>query len=130
METYLIENMPKSIEIHITEAMINQYIRASHDDQPIHTSTSAAIDAGFPKKVAHGMLIMAISSQLVSPILGKQWMVQSFQTKFQSPVFVNDRMIISRSAISIEERKFIIKIIGKNQRNKRVMNGNVVLIKR
>ncbi|QGS69135.1 hypothetical protein CV093_14595 [Oceanobacillus sp. 143] len=70
---------PKTFVILITNKMVENYANVSHDWNPIHLSIEAAKQAGYPQKVVHGMLSMAISSRLVSPLLGQSWMIQFHQ---------------------------------------------------
>ncbi|WP_087972502.1 MaoC family dehydratase [Oceanobacillus rekensis] len=112
---------PKTIMIPITDKMVENYAKVSQDLNPIHMSIDAAQQAGFPQKVVHGMLTMAISTRLVSPLLGRTQMIQSYQMKLIAPVYVNDQLTVTGSVLSSNE----IKILGENQNGKIVIKGNM-----
>src|SRR5699024_9031198 len=93
----------KTVEISVTEEMVRHYAEVSGDWNPVHFSKDAAGQAGYPEKVVHGMLTMAISTRLVSPLLGKAAMIQSHQMKFLAPVYVEDTLTITGSLLSANE---------------------------
>jgi|SRR5690625_101740 len=111
------------MEVTVTEEMVRHYAEVSQDWHPIHFSKSAAEQAGYPEKVVHGMLTMAISTRLVSPLLGKPAMLQSYQMKLLAPVYVEDTLKITGSLLSANE----MKIIGKNQNGQAVIKGKLTL---
>ncbi len=130
MQSSISNSIPKQIKAQITNELVANYAAISNDYNPIHTSTDAAIQAGFPKKVAHGMLTMAITSRFVSALLGENWMIQSFQTAFLSAIFINDTITISRTINSIDDNKLVIKVSGSNEYNKKVINGKLIVVNR
>ncbi|WP_217697241.1 MaoC family dehydratase [Virgibacillus siamensis] len=127
MQPLVEEIFPKTIETTLTAEMVEHYAVVSGDDNPIHLSKRAASQAGFPNKVAHGMLTMAISTQLVSPLLGKTWMIQSVASTFLSPVYVNDQLTITGFVSYYRDGVLRIKIQAQNQNRKMVMRGKVTL---
>ncbi|HLR79661.1 MAG TPA: MaoC family dehydratase [Bacillota bacterium] len=117
---------PRTINIQITEQLIQQYATVSEDWNPLHHSNHAAKRAGFPKRIAHGMLTMAISTQLITPILLQQNKVERFQVKFLLPVYINDCLTItSHLQRQSDGNTFHIQIKALNQHAKTVMNGKM-----
>src|SRR5690625_1105936 len=114
------------IELKITNEMITQYATVSNDNNPIHLSIAAANEAGFPKQVAHGMLLIALSSTLCTPLIEDGWFVSHFETKFISPLFVDDKLTISIQSISHQTEKLIWHICGKKEKDITVFNGKVI----
>src|SRR5699024_587980 len=117
---------PQIINIQITEQLIQQYATVSEDCNPLHHSNHAAKRAGFPKRIAHAMLTMAISTQLITPILLQQNKVERFQVKFLLPVYINDCLTItSHLDGQIDGNTFQTQIKIINQHTKTVMNGKM-----
>jgi len=117
------EVFPKKVEISVTEEMVRHYAEVSGDRNPVHFSKDAAGQAGYPERVAHGMLTMAICARMVSPLLGKEAMIQSYQMKFLAPVYVNDTLTISASLLSKSE----MKVSGKNENGQAAIKGRLTL---
>lgn len=114
---------PKTIVITITEKMVRDYAKVSQDLNPIHMSIEAAKQAGYAQKLVHGMLTMAISTRLISPLLSETWMIQSYQMKLIAPLYVVDQLTITGSILSSNE----IKILGENQHGQIVIEGRLRL---
>lgn len=115
----------KTVEISVTEEMVRHYAEVSGDWNPVHFSKDAAGQAGYPEKVVHGMLTMAISTRLVSPLLGKAAMIQSHQMKFLAPVYVEDTLTITGSLLSANE----MIVIGKKLNGQAAVKGKLTLAK-
>lgn len=116
-------SFPKTIVIPIASQMIQNYAKVSQDWNPIHMSVSAAQQAGYPQEVVHGMLTMAISARLVSPLLGKSNMIQSYHIKLIAPLYVNDRLTVTGSILSDNE----MNIRGEKQDGSVVIKGKLRL---
>ena len=123
MNKKLKEFFPRSILIPITDEMVQNYAKVSQDLNPIHMSINKAHQAGFLKKVVHGMLIMAISTRQVSPLLGRKKIIQSYQMKLIAPLYVDDQLTVTGSVLSSNE----IKILGENQHGQIVVEGRLRL---
>lgn len=82
------------LNIHITDTLINRYAKVSKDVNPIHLHKNMARTMGLPNKVAHGMILMAYSTKLVSTFLLEGWFVKSHQAKLIFPVYLHDTIVI------------------------------------
>lgn len=117
------------IEFQMTEEKIHQYAAISNDYNPIHLSTRSANQAGFPNRVAHGMLSMAIGTKLISPMLRDSWSVQSYRVKFSSPLYINDTLTVKAHELTRTAESFSIKVSGTNQMNDQIISGKIILVK-
>lgn len=123
-------HFPKSMTLTITDEMVSRYAAVSKDQTPIHLSDTAAKEAGFPRKVTHGMFTMALSTKLISPILGNTWMIHQLDAKFSAPLFVNDPIIIILELKSEKKHACYLQVTGKNKEGQAVIRGKMMLKRR
>ena len=119
----------KAINIQMTKQLIEKYSQVSGDVNPIHLSKKAANDAGFPKEVAHGILSMAISAKVFSPLLERGLVLAMYRVKFSSPLFVGDQLVIDTELVESDE-EVVLKVFGNNQQDKRILQGKIELVKK
>ena len=104
-----------SNNIIIEQTHINKYAEASGDDNPIHLDQNFAEKSNFGGIVAHGMLVLAQVSELLTNIFGINWINNGhLDVRFRRPVYVND------SIQSIIEITSIESINHKNEINCKV----------
>ena|SRR5699024_8706590 len=73
---------PKWSERETTEVLAKTKPEAIITGQHIQ---KAAHEAGFQQQVTHGMLLMALSTNQISPFLGKTWRIHKHTMKFVAP---------------------------------------------
>lgn len=96
----------------VTDEMIQDFVRATGDNNPIHTSDLAAQAVRLPRRVAHGKLVQSVAVNLIRvkeegegylPILlGDTWMMNT-------AVYPGDR-IYARYRKSSPTRKCVIDV--------------------
>ncbi|MCU1404319.1 MAG: acyl dehydratase [Glaciihabitans sp.] len=74
---------------HLTRDSLVKYAAASGDFNPIHYRDDVANSVGLPGVIAHGVLTMSVSAQLVADWLGSAGFVSDFQARFTRPVPVD-----------------------------------------
>jgi 3-hydroxybutyryl-CoA dehydratase len=94
------------IEKIITQENINRYAEVSRDFNPIH------IDEDFAKKtplggtIAHGMLILAYVSQMMTMAFGQDWLTGGkLSVRFKAPARPGDTVNITGKILKIEKRE-------------------------
>lgn len=90
----------------ITEADLVNYAGLSGDFNPIHMDHEFARNGPFRKPIAHGILVMAISSGLsvFSPPMRTLAFVGIRDWQFLDPVFIGDTLHVRTTVVDIEER--------------------------
>ena len=88
----------------ITQENINLYAEASQDFNPVH------IDEDFAKKtplggtIAHGMLILAYVSQMMTDAFGRSWLVGGrLNVRFRNPARPGDTITVSGKILKVEK---------------------------
>ena len=73
----------------VTRADLRRYAEASGDPNPVHLSDEAAVAAGFPAVIAHGMYTLALAGRALEAWSGGG-QVRDLRAKFTRPVVVPD----------------------------------------
>ncbi len=99
------KNLPETRRI-VTQENIKLYAEASQDFNPIH------IDEDFAKKtplggtIAHGMLILAYVSQMMTAAFGQSWLSRGkLNVRFKAPAHPGDTITVSGKICRVEKRK-------------------------
>lgn len=112
----------------VTQHRINLYAEASKDFNPIH------IDEDFAKKtplggtIAHGMLILAYVSQMMSAAFGRSWLTGGkLDVRFRTPARPGDTITVSGRISRIEknEAQTLVHcdVLCRNQNGESVITG-------
>ncbi|MCB0344511.1 MAG: hypothetical protein KDD66_05320 [Bdellovibrionales bacterium] len=100
----LSEGLEESIEMLITEELLDAFIEISGDRSPIHCDTEFAKQQGFSGRVVHGQLLGAGVSRLVGTRLpGRYAVLQSIEIGFRAPCYAPERVIVSGVVDSVSE---------------------------
>ncbi len=112
----------------VTQEKINLYAQASRDFNPIH------IDEDFAKKtplggtIAHGMLILAYVSQMMTDAFGRSWLIGGkLNVRFRTPARPGDTITVSGQIRRIEksegENLITCGVLCQNQNGESVITG-------
>ena len=74
----------------VTRDDLRRYAAASGDPNPVHLSDEAAVAAGFPGVIAHGMYTLALAGRALQTWSGGAGAVRDLRAKFTRPVVVPD----------------------------------------
>lgn len=72
----------------VTRDDLRRYAAASGDDNPVHLDDDAAVAAGFPGVIAHGMFTLALAGRALEHWAGGRGRVRELRAKFTHPVVV------------------------------------------
>jgi len=93
---------------HITQEKVNLYASASGDFNPIHVNESFAAQTPLGGTIAHGMLISAYVSELMTLAFGQSWLSGGkLSIRFKAPARPGDIVTVTGKIDSIEERNSI-----------------------
>ena len=124
-------NLPDIKKV-ITQENINLYAEASRDFNPIH------IDEAFAKKtplggtIAHGMLILAYVSQMMSAAFGQSWLAGGkLSVRFKTPARPGDTITVSGRISGVEksdgQTSIRCDVLCQNQNGESVITGETNL---
>ena len=121
------ENLP-AIERTITQDRINQYAEASKDFNPIHIDAEYAKKTALGGTVAHGMLVLAYISQMMTDAFGRYWLTGgSLNVRFKAPARPGDTITVSGKVCRVEksaDQKLVnCEVLCQNQNGEIVITG-------
>ena len=99
------DNLP-SVAKHITQREINLYAEAVGDFNPIHIDESFAAQTPLGGTIAHGMLILAYVSEMMTAAFGKNWLsTGKLSVRFKTPARPEDTITVSGKVNYIEYKE-------------------------
>ncbi|WP_131767411.1 MaoC family dehydratase [Candidatus Protofrankia californiensis] len=93
----------------VTRTQIVQYAGASGDFSPLHTDEPAARAAGNASIMAHGMMTMALSSQIVTSWFGAD-SLRTFGVRFTAPVWPGDRLTTTATIAAVDTHGSCVRV--------------------
>ena len=101
-----------SIKKTITQAHINQYAKASGDFNPIHDYEEFGKNSQFKGNIAHGMMIAATISELMTKAFNLAWYeTGTMKIRFKAPVFPEDTIttsgVIQKISLTEEQKHYV-----------------------
>jgi acyl dehydratase len=83
----------------LTQARVNEYAEASGDHNPIHIDEAFAAATPFEGTIAHGMLVLALLSEMMHEAHGEAWLrAGSMKVRFKAPTRPGNEVTASAAA--------------------------------
>ena len=125
------EGLPELRKL-VTQEQINRYARASGDFNPIHLDPEFAAGSSFGRTVAHGMLVLAFLSEMLTTAFGRAWLESGrLKVRFRSPVYPGEEVTsygrVTRSEAQEEGHLLVCAVGCRNQKGEEVITGEASL---
>ncbi len=125
------DSLPQVVK-HITQKDINQYAEASGDFNPIHVDEAFAAQTPLGGTIAHGMLILAYMSEMMTEAFDKNWLEGGkLSVRFKAPTRPQDTITTSGKIDSIEYKEGVpyvnCLLESCNQKGETVISGGAVV---
>ena len=116
----------------LSQQKINLYAEASGDYNPIHIDEDFAAKTPLGGTIAHGMLILAYASEIMTRAFGQSWLEGGkLSVRFKAPARPQDTITTSGKVDSIEEKDGIphvnCSLECHNQNGDVVISGGAVV---
>ncbi len=116
----------------ITQQKINLYAEASGDFNPIHIDESFAAQTPLGGTIAHGMLILAYVSELMTQAFDSKWISGgTLSIRFKAAARPGDIITVSGTIDTIEHEKECTKVncslACHNQKGEAILTGSAVV---
>jgi len=116
----------------ITQVNINRYAEASGDFNPIHINEEYARNTPLGGTIAHGMMVLAYVSQLMTAAFGQDWLSGGkLDVRFKTPACPGDTLTVSGEIVSLEEqnsdRLVGCNILVSNQDGEAIITGKTTV---
>jgi 3-hydroxybutyryl-CoA dehydratase len=116
----------------ITQEEINLYASASRDYNPIHINPEFARKTAAGGTIAHGMLILAYASRMMTDAFGKSWLTGGrFNIRFKAPARPGDTISIKGRIQKIQNEAGLSRVncevLCINQKDEAVITGEAIV---
>jgi len=116
----------------ITQDKINLYAEASGDFNPIHVNESFAAQTPLGGTIAHGMLILAYISEMMTQAFAINWISGgNLSIRFKAPVRPGDTITVSGAIDNVTNENDCINVSCTlsccNQTNEAVVTGGATV---
>ena len=93
-----------SIDRTITQAQVEAYADAAGDHNPIHLDADFAAKTPFGRRIAHGMLTLAMVSEMLTTAYPDNWASGGrLKVRFRAPVFPGEAVHVSGEVKNVTE---------------------------
>ena len=125
------DSLPSVVK-HVTQREINLYAEASGDFNPIHIDEAFAAKTPLGGTIAHGMLILAYASEMMTKAFGKSWLEGGkLSVRFKAAARPRDTITTSGKIDSIEDKEGVSYVNCSleccNQKGEVVITGGAVV---
>jgi 3-hydroxybutyryl-CoA dehydratase len=109
----------------LDQAMIDRYADASGDHNPIHVDLEFARSTPMGGTIAHGMLVLAFMSEMMTACFGPAWLsTGTLDVRFRAPARPGDTVTArARAAESKEEGRLRYAVECVNQSDEVLISG-------
>ena len=108
----------------VTQEQLRRYADSSGDHNPLHLNEAFAATSMFGRTIAHGMLVLAFVSEMMSGSFGERWARGgSLKVRFRAPVFPGDHVKASGALTSEVDGVASYSITVRNGEGTEVISG-------
>lgn len=108
----------------ITQEKINRYAQAGGDGNPLHTDPGFAAQTMFGGTIAHGMLILAYLSEMMTAAFGRAWLSSGrLKVRFKAPARPGDTVSAVGHVARAEGGHTVCAVECRNQRDEVLVSG-------
>ncbi|MDD5703694.1 MAG: MaoC family dehydratase [Dehalococcoidales bacterium] len=116
----------------VTQEDVNRYANASGDFNPIHIDEEFARKTPAGGTIAHGMLILAYVSQMMTAVFGEKWLTGGrFNVRFKTPARPGDVVTVRGKVEKVQESGGQLtvncSVLCSNQKSEAVITGEAIV---
>ena len=87
----------------ITQEQLNRYADASGDHNPLHIDPEFAAKTQFAGTIAHGMLVLAFVSEMLTAAFGRAWLESGrLKIRFRAPARPGDEVTTAGNVTKVD----------------------------
>lgn len=116
--------------VQITDKMVRQFAEMSGDYNPIHLDDAYAATTRLKKRIAHGMILGALTSRFLNEKIGAGGIYLAQTLKFSNPVYIDDHITFSLEVVKLHKTRGLgtVETMAKNQNGDFVMKGEATIM--
>ncbi len=110
---------------HLTRDQIARYADASGDHNPLHIDPSFAAMTQFGGTIAHGMLVLAFVSEMLTAAFGRAWLDSGrLKIRFRAPARPGDTVTASGRVTKVEDKRITCAVECSNSSGEVLIDGS------
>lgn len=110
----------------LSQEKIDRYALASGDGNPLHTDAEFAARTQFGGTIAHGMLVLAYLSEMLTAAFGQAWLSGGrLKVRFRAPARPGDTVTASGRVVRAEAGRTVCEVECRNQNGETLISGEV-----
>ncbi len=122
-----------AIEKSVTQEQIESYAEAAGDFNPIHLDHEFAANTDFGGRIAHGMMIIAFISEMMTAAFQEDWLAKGqLKVRFRAPVYPGETVVTFGQVKSVQEQdgntRFVCSVGVRKQNGDDAINGDATVI--
>ncbi len=108
----------------LTQEKINRYAQAGGDGNPLHTDPEFAARTQFGGTIAHGMLLLAYLSEMMTAKFGSAWLSGGrLKVRFKAPARPGDTVSAVGHVLRVEGGRTVCAVECRNQQGETLVSG-------
>lgn len=108
----------------VTQEKIDRYAEAGGDRNPLHIDPSFAATTQFGGTIAHGMLVLAYLSEMMTAAFGERWLNSGrLKIRFRGPARPGDTVTAGGVVTSVERSRVVCDVECRNQDGEILISG-------
>ena len=108
----------------VTQAQLHRYADASGDHNPLHLDPDFAATTQFGGTIAHGMLVLAFVSEMLTAAFGRDWLDSGrLKIRFRAPARPADALTSSGRVKKTDGANVVCEIDCRNAAGEAVLDG-------
>ena len=108
----------------VTQEKIDAYAKASGDNNPLHTDPLFAAGSQFGGTIAHGMLILAYVSEMLTEAFGRRWLESGrLKVRFRAPARPGDTVTVSGQVRQVRDGRAACPVEVRSQGQEVLLSG-------
>lgn len=108
----------------VTQPKVDRYAEASGDHNPLHIDPEFAATTQFEGTIAHGMLVLAYLSEMLTGAFGQRWLdAGRLKIRFRAPARPGDTITSTGTVTRVEGESVSCNIECKNQQGEVLISG-------
>ncbi len=116
--------------VKVTDKMVRQFAEMSGDFNPIHLDDTYAATTRFKRRIAHGMILGALTSRFLNEKIGSGGIYLAQTLKFTNPVYIDDDITFELEVTKLHKTRGLgtIETIAKKANGDIVMKGEATIM--
>lgn len=117
------QSLPRLTKL-VTQEQLHSYANASGDHNPLHLDPDFAARTQFGGTIAHGMLILAFASEMLTATFGREWIEGGrLKVRFRAPARPGDEVTTAGTVTRIDGSHVTCEIECRNSAGEVLLSG-------